>query len=79
MKEKELRITAMAEQISIDQMIACVEREIGMRQRVYPRWVEQKKMLQATADQELARMRAVLQYLSSRKDAGVAPQMNSES
>ena len=49
--------------ITLDQMIACVEREIGMRERVYPRWVEQKKMLQATADQELARMRAVLELL----------------
>ena len=52
-------------QISIDQMIACVEREIGMRERVYPRWVEQKKMLQTTADQELARMRAVRDLLIS--------------
>ena len=49
--------------ITIDQMIACVEREIGMRERVYPRWVEQKKMLQTTADLELARMRAVRDVL----------------
>ena len=53
--------------ITIEQMIACVEREIGMRERVYPRWVEQKKLLQATADQELARMRAVLDLLMSIK------------
>ncbi len=50
-------------QISLEEMISCVEREIGMRERVYPRWVEQKKMLQTTADQELARMRAVLDLL----------------
>ena len=49
--------------ITIEQMIACVEREIGMRERVYPRWVEQKKLLQTTADQELARMRAVRDLL----------------
>ena len=49
--------------ITIEQMIACVEREIGMRERVYPRWVEQKKLLQTTADQELARMRAVRDFL----------------
>lgn len=49
--------------ITITDMIACVEREIGMRERVYPRWVEQKKMLQTTANQELARMRAVLDLL----------------
>ena len=49
--------------ITITDMIACIEREIGMRERVYPRWVEQKKLLQATADQELARMRAVRDLL----------------
>ena len=49
----------MDQQISIDQMIACVEREIGMREKHYPRWVKQKKIPQTTADQELARMRAV--------------------
>ena len=54
--------------ITIEQMIACVEREIGMRERVYPRWVEQKKMLQTTADQELARMRAVRDLLVDVKD-----------
>ena len=36
--------------ITIEQMISCIEREIGMRERVYPRWVDQKKMLQTTAD-----------------------------
>ena len=54
-------------QISLEEMISCVEREIGMRERVYPRWVEQKKLLQATADQELARMRAVRDLLLSIK------------
>ena len=49
--------------ITITDMIACIKREIGMRERVYPRWVEQKKMLQATADLELARMRAVRDLL----------------
>ena len=53
----------MNNDITLDQMIACVEREIGMRERVYPRWVEQKKLLQTTADQELARMRAVRDFL----------------
>ena len=54
--------------ITIEQMISCVGREIGMRERVYPRWVEQKKMLQTTADQELARMRAVRDLLVDVRD-----------
>lgn len=57
----------MNNDITIDQMVQCVDREIGMRERVYPRWVEQKKMLQATADLELARMRAVRDLLLSIK------------
>ena len=54
-------------QISLEEMISCIEREIGMRERVYPRWVGQKKMLQTTADQELARMRAVRDLLMKIK------------
>ena len=54
--------------ITLDQMIQCVDREVGMRERVYPRWVEQKKMLQATADLELARMRAVRDVLVGVKN-----------
>ena len=48
----------MAE-VTLEEMIACVDREIGMREKVYPRWVENRKMLSATADKELERMRAV--------------------
>ena len=58
-------------QISLEEMIACVEREIGMRERVYPRWVEQKKLIQATADQDLARMRAVRDFLMDALDKRV--------
>lgn len=38
---------------------ACAEREAKMRRRVYPRWVEQKKMTQAEADREIAIMAAI--------------------
>ena len=57
----------MTNEITLDQMVKCVEREIGMREKHYPRWVEQKKLLQATADQELARMRAIMDLLKSIK------------
>ena len=55
-------------EITLDDMVSCIEREIGMRERVYPRWVEQKKLLQATADQEMARMRAVRDLLLTVKN-----------
>lgn len=49
--------------VSLAEQIACVERELRFRARVYPRWVAGRKLLQATADLEMARMRAVLETL----------------
>lgn len=40
--------------------LACVKRELSMRERVYPRWVENKKMTQQQADRETAAMRAIV-------------------
>lgn len=48
---------------SIAEQIASVEREIRMRERVYPRWVEQRLMMEKTAEHEIACMRAVLATL----------------
>lgn len=47
------------------QQIECVEREISMRQRVYPNWVGNRKMKQEKADYEIACMRSVLYTLQS--------------
>lgn len=49
--------------VSIDDQIACVEREIRMRERVYPHWVAGRKMQQRQADRELLAMQAVLATL----------------
>jgi len=49
--------------VPLAEQIACVERELAFRARVYPRWVADKKMLQATSDREMLRMRAVLYTL----------------
>lgn len=43
--------------------LACVVREIGMRERCYPQWVLDGKMGKAKADAELERMRAVAETL----------------
>lgn len=53
----------------VDQ-IACVRREIGMRERVYPRRVADGKMKPAAADRELETMCAVLATLLSIKPEG---------
>jgi len=39
--------------------LAAVRREIAMRRRVYPRWVENKRMTQSKADEEIAVMEAI--------------------
>ena len=42
------------------QQIECVEREIAMRERVYPNWVAAKKMSPVKADYEIACLKEVL-------------------
>ena len=48
---------------SMRELIRCVDRELGFRARVYPRWVEKRKMTQAVAELEIARLRAVRERL----------------
>ncbi len=50
---------------TLDEEIACVAREIAMREALYPRWVADAKMKQAKANHELALMKAVKARLES--------------
>lgn len=52
-----------ADTISIEAQIACVKRELRMRQSAYPRWVSAGRMKQLDADRELQAMAAVLATL----------------
>lgn len=52
----------MAEPTIEDQML-CVSRELKMRRRGFPRWVEVGRMTQAQADREIETMEAVLRTL----------------
>lgn len=56
--------------VSIEEQIAEVEREISLREHVYPRWVGERRMQQAKADKCLAAMRAALVTLKSVKAQG---------
>ena len=47
--------------ITIDDKLQCVVRELGYRNRVYPRMVEQKKMSQTQADYELRVMESIVE------------------
>ena len=53
--------------VSVDEQITCVKREIAMRERVYPRWVDGGRMTQKAADTELLLMRAVLLTLEKAR------------
>lgn len=55
--------------ITLDQQIACVRREIGMRERVYPKWVGAGRMKKETASHEISAMTAVLRTLEAFKEA----------
>ncbi len=37
----------------------CVERELSMRKRVYPRWIADGRMKQADADEQIRIMEAI--------------------
>jgi hypothetical protein len=50
-------------EITIKDQVSCVERELALRQRVYPRWVSERRMPQEKADREIQAMEAVLQTL----------------
>ena len=55
--------------VPLNRQIACVKREVSMRRRVYPRWVENGKMTQRESDRQLEAMEAVQATLQALQDA----------
>lgn len=51
--------------IPLAEQIKCVKREIAMRERLYPQWVANGRLIQSKADTEIAAMKAVLATLES--------------
>lgn len=49
--------------ISLAEQLTCAEREVRLRCKTYPRWVHARKMEPLHAEQEIARMRAIVQTL----------------
>lgn len=54
--------------IDIEMQINCVKREIAMRGKVYPRWVDRGKMKPEQATHEMAAMGEVLKTLEAVRD-----------
>ncbi len=64
--------------MTLDDEIACIEREIAMRQSVYPRWIELNEMAEAKARHELNAMQAVLSRLLAIRAAQTAEREQAE-
>lgn len=56
--------------ITIDEQIACVEREIKLRRRVYPRRIEHHFMTRKFATEQIAAMEAVLETVKTARATG---------
>ena len=54
--------------------IACIERELTMRRRVYPRLLVAEKMTKETAEHEIETMRAVLKTLKNIAEPPLIPE-----
>jgi hypothetical protein len=48
------------QQVTIDEQIAEVRRELAMRNKVYPKWIEAGSMKKSKADFQILAMEAVL-------------------
>ena len=51
---------------TLAQLAACAAREVMMRRRVYPRWVQHGRMSQEKADAEIAMMQAIADMLDQQ-------------
>lgn len=47
----------------LDRQIACAKRELALRRRVYPAWVNAKRLNQFKAEDEIAAMAAIVATL----------------
>jgi len=67
------------EKITLQDMVDCAERELAMRKRVYPRWVDNGKMRPDAAERETIRMDAIVRTLKGLlATARLANHMSSE-
>jgi len=55
-------------------LLACLDREIRLRKRVYPRWVQLGRMSKGKAADEIAGMEAVRAALVAHVPEDVEPQ-----
>jgi hypothetical protein len=54
--------------VSLQSQVECAKRELAMRRRVYPRFIENGSMTGQKANQELAAMEAIVATLQRLRD-----------
>ena len=59
--------------VTVADMVRCVNREVRLREKVYPVLVESGKMSQGKADREVQAMQETMNYLQKAAKAGVTP------
>lgn len=52
-------------QFTNEQLRDCARREVAMRRRVYPRWIEQKRITPQHAEAEIAKMEAIEKHFDA--------------
>ena len=50
-------------EVDLNDLLGCCRRELGFRQRVYPKWVEKGTMKEEKAAAEIELMRTVVDFL----------------
>jgi hypothetical protein len=52
-------------QFTNEQLRDCAKRELAMRRRVFPRWIEQKRITPQNAEIEIAKMEAIEKHFDA--------------
>ena len=58
----------MTDTITLEQQLACAVRELGLRKRLYPKWIAREHMTTAKAAHELACQTAIVETLRALVD-----------
>ena len=58
--------------LKVDRMLACLARELALRNIVYPRQIANAKLTQAVADRELLALQEVIDALTALRAMGLA-------
>jgi len=58
--------------VTLSDQIAELKREMAMRERLYPGWIERGTLRRDAADRQMARTRAALHVLIELQELGIA-------